>query len=159
MYYFFAGGFLGVRVVLPVEVEGVGTIGDAFNSALLPLRVGVGSGVSTFCLAGVRFGVLFALTLSLTAVAVLLVLATMGVLPDDFLLLFVCVFVCAFVLRALFGLRFGIVRARFTGVADSSVLLELSCLALGDDFELLRLRDFFSSCDSSLYSERSTVTS
>lgn len=31
-YYFFAGGFLGVRVVLPVDVDGVGTIGDAFAS-------------------------------------------------------------------------------------------------------------------------------
>lgn len=37
MYYFFAGGFLGVRVVLPVDVEGVGTIGVAFTSVMLNL--------------------------------------------------------------------------------------------------------------------------
>lgn len=44
----------------------------------------------------------------------LLVLATMGVLPVDFLLLF-CFGGVAFDLRALFGLRFGAVRAFLAG--------------------------------------------
>lgn len=49
----------------------------------------------------------------------LLVLATMGVVPAGFLLLFGLLGLCVLDLRALFELRFGVDRARFTGVADS----------------------------------------
>lgn len=147
-----------MRVVLPVDVDGVGTMGDGFNSlaeVLLPFRVVVAGGVSSLslCLATVRLvGVLF-FDLSVTGVAVLLAAA---LLPADFRLDCFVGDAELLVLRALFGLRFGIVRAFLTGVASSLASSSVkSSLERGEDLELFLLRDFLSSCDSSVYSDRS----
>lgn len=83
--YFFMGR--RVRPVLPVDVDGVGTTGDGLFSlaARRPFLDGVVDGVSTFVgFIGVLFVGVFAFAFSVNAVAVLLEVATMGVLPDDF---------------------------------------------------------------------------
>lgn len=59
----------------------------------------------------------------------LLVLATVGVLPVDFLLLF-CFGGVAFDLRALFGLRFGAVRAFLAGGGVSIWKIKLIALIM-----------------------------